>query len=121
MRPVMSFSVALRLPLTALVETMPSARALPPNIRIIVPSMPSNLTCPLSRVLTSAAAGATERVRSEETKTSAENSGSQRVDDLIGTSVWGAHQFYTCAQPARRHGSAQLRLRRHHARFARRR
>ena len=55
--PVVSFTVALRLPLTATVETMPSLAALPPNMFNIRPSMPSNLIWVFSRVLTSARAG----------------------------------------------------------------
>ena len=46
--------------------------ALPPNIRIIVPSMPSNLTCPLSRVLTSARAGRGGQGQQERTRDRAE-------------------------------------------------
>ena len=58
MRPVLSSVIStLRSPLTAWVATTPSLAALPPNIPTIRPSMPSNLTWVLSRVLTSASAG----------------------------------------------------------------
>ena len=42
--PVVSFSVALRLPFTAIVDVTPSRAALPPNMLTIRPSMPSNST-----------------------------------------------------------------------------
>src|SRR5574338_962948 len=52
--PPLSESDALRLPFTATFVTIPSLAALPPNMFIMRPSMPSNLTRPFSWVLTSA-------------------------------------------------------------------
>ena len=76
---------------------MPSLSALPPNIRIIVPSMPSNFTCPLSRVLTSARAGAADKAsRVQAIAQDQSDCDQDEFDDVIsGASVWGAHRFYT--------------------------
>src|SRR5688572_8472477 len=58
MRPTLSPVIStLRSPLTAWLVTTPSLAALPANIPIIRPIMPSNLIWVLSRVLTSASAG----------------------------------------------------------------
>ena len=87
----------MRSPLTALVETTPSLSALPPNIRIIVPSMPSNLTCPLSRVLTSASTGGGRQGE----QSAGDGAGPAHVrPERIRRShfwglLWGAHRSYT--------------------------
>src|SRR3954464_1894223 len=63
--PVESFIVILRVPLTAVLATIPSFAALPPNMLKIFPSIPPSETWVFSRVLTSAHAGLAERATSD--------------------------------------------------------
>ena len=73
MCPVVSVMVALRFPFTAVVDSMPSLAALPPNIPTMRPSMPSNLICDFSRVFTSACAGPADNATSGNTNAHAIN------------------------------------------------